>query len=485
MKPPLGVKPDDYFRFIPSFIGTLLPGGQLSWSTNCFTQNKATLDVNQANSTATLSIISTGKTSLLCDSGYLSAYVAGMSLDYFEEEGLHQIQFSGPWLEEEYYDIAHNGIRIFNFTEGITMTTESIFETVLLFFGGLVGANVPEWTAEDNLAFLKDHMNLVMPERPVNRIDIPKSEIKSGDLLGVIRLDGLDPMLSWGMGSRTGHTCIAMWDNNNQLFVAESTVNSAYWPTNGIQLTPWDTWMDQAQNASYNVLHIPLDPLVASKFNASAAWEFFSTVEGLPYGFHNLFTGWIDTPEDNYPPPLTSQLVQLLAPFAEWLLQKEIGIGQTYDFLTQGLNYRLGTKGLTLNQAYMEASKRGISFTELVTMPEQDSWTFVDSNGVVGPSMVCDVFVSSMWKVGGIFGDLKDSIQVTEFTDWDAYTLKIFDANYKRPAACVAADPDIPFCQILGKYRMNLPDYNTYTPFPNMRQKCPTLPPNYIKPPNC
>lgn len=37
-------------------------------------------------------------------------------------------------------------------------------------------------------------------------------------------MDGLDPMLSWGMGSSTGHTAIAIRDESGRLFVHESTV---------------------------------------------------------------------------------------------------------------------------------------------------------------------------------------------------------------------------------------------------------------------
>jgi hypothetical protein len=43
-----------------------------------------------------------------------------------------------------------------------------------------------------------------------------------------------------------------------ELYICESTANSNYWPTNGIQKTPFDLWMKQAQDASYNVVHLPL-----------------------------------------------------------------------------------------------------------------------------------------------------------------------------------------------------------------------------------
>lgn len=65
-----------------------------------------------------------------------------------------------------------------------------------------------------------------MPQRRTQKVMINESLIQSGDFLGIIRMDGLDPMLAWGMGSSTGHTTIAMRDENGELFVHESQVQS-------------------------------------------------------------------------------------------------------------------------------------------------------------------------------------------------------------------------------------------------------------------
>jgi len=480
----LGVSPDDYFSFIPDYIGSVVPGQQpISFSGHCFQKNTFSVEVKDGNVVFSLDL--EDKKSLFCADGFLIAYIGAFQIQYFEFTGTNHITFSGPFTDDQSFDINNLGIRLFMFPDGFIMTGTEIYETVLLFFGGLIGVHVPEWTAEQNLQFLQDHMNVTMPIRTITEVDIPVSQIKSGDFLGIIRLDGLDPMLAWGMGSHTGHTCITIWINGT-LYVAESTTNSAYWPTNGVQITPWQTWLDQARDANYNVVHLPLDPKIAANFNVDKALQFFYSVQGLPYGFHNLFTGWIDTPEDNYPPPLSSHLVQLLAPFVEWLLQQEIQVGETFDFIRQGLNKRLNTQGLTIGEAYMVGLKQGLNFTTLITMPEQDSWIFDNGQGFKsGPSMVCDVFVMEMWKAGGIFGDLANQIEATEFTNWDAYSLKIFDSNYVRPAQCVVADPDSPFCQLLGQYRMSLPGYNTVTPFPHMRERCPSEAPDYNKPANC
>lgn len=47
------------------------------------------------------------------------------------------------------------------------------------------------------------------------------------------------------------------------------------------------------------------------------------------------------------------------------------------------------------------------------------------------------------------------------------------------------ADPDAPFCQLLGKYRMTFPGLNSIEPYAHMSEHCPSLPPNYDRPANC
>lgn len=69
-----------------------------------------------------------------------------------------------------------------------------------------------------------------------------ESEVASGDFFGIVRLDGLDPMLAWGMGSTTGHTTVALWVDG-ELFICESTTKDAYWPTDGVQRTPYRQWV--------------------------------------------------------------------------------------------------------------------------------------------------------------------------------------------------------------------------------------------------
>jgi hypothetical protein len=43
----------------------------------------------------------------------------------------------------------------------------------------------------------------------VTDVEVDEDLIQSGDFFGIIRLDGLDPMIAFGMGSSTGHTVVA------------------------------------------------------------------------------------------------------------------------------------------------------------------------------------------------------------------------------------------------------------------------------------
>lgn len=73
--------------------------------------------------------------------------------------------------------------------------------------------------------------------------------------------------------------------------------------------------------------------------------------------------------------------------------------------------YCIWEQGLDLPGVMVESEKRGISFEELLAIPEQDNWEYSD-----GYSTDCVAFVLQMWKEAGLFGPLEKSIQVTEFT---------------------------------------------------------------------
>ncbi|XP_076961091.1 uncharacterized protein LOC143637640 [Bidens hawaiensis] len=215
-----------------------------------------------------------------------------------------------------------------------------------------------------------------------------------------------------------------------------------------IALLPWDEWWNFELTKDVGNPHIallPLHPDLRSRFNVTAAWEYAQSMNGLPYGYHNLIFSWIDTVSDNYPPPVNANMVA--------------SVMTMWD--------------------HMQGEERSSSFAELLSMPKHDDWIYSDEK-----STSCVTFVLEMYKEAVLFGDLANQIQVTEFTIKDAYTLKLYENNSSRlPKWC--NEVELPFCQIKGKYRMELPGYNTIDPYPHMSESCPSLPPDYSRPLDC
>jgi hypothetical protein len=119
-----------------------------------------------------------------------------------------------------------------------------------------------------------------------------------------------------------------------------------------------------------------------------------------------------------------------------------------------------------------------------MAMPEIDGWEYSSiSPHKDGLAYVCSSYVAALYKAAGLFDDLE--INATEFTPRDVYMLDFFDATYERPQVCVDADPSIPYCQLLGNYRMTLPGYSTISPYARMNERCSSIWPDYIREDGC
>jgi hypothetical protein len=126
------------------------------------------------------------------------------------------------------------------------------------------------------------------------------------------------------------------------LFIIESQ-GAGYWPINGIQRTPFATWIQMARARDYNVAWLPLKAEVAAKYNEQAARDFFFEMEGLPYGYHNFLYGWYDTYRSNLPPLMPNEFMPIV--LAQY---EKVNPKQVYRIFSAGLNIRMGTSGLTI-----------------------------------------------------------------------------------------------------------------------------------------
>ncbi|CAJ1334007.1 unnamed protein product [Effrenium voratum] len=484
------------FAFMPKFVGRVLPGKTMSWSSRCWKEVTAT--VEKKDGQWTLEVKVAKSTEWLCEEMFGLFTASHFHVGSFPAPigGTKSFTFKSDTLTDaQTWDVDTLGMRIFMFHESSLATVRNLLETALLFVPEKT-KGVPSLIAQRNLKFLRDYVGIDMKKRrDPGTLLLNESEIASGDFFGVIRLDGLDPMLAFGMGSHTGHTTVALWEDG-QLYVAESTTNSSYWPTNGIQRTPYRQWIDQARAAGLSVVHVPLKEEYRKMFDERAANAFFHKYQGLEYGYHTLVTGWIDTLHDNYPciPPYDATDKQCLS----WeLLEVAMPIVTRYiprlekPFLLSWNQHVTGSSysNLSGTALYKEAMSKGMALASIPAVPEQDGVLYpsVFNNGTRAPSiaMVCDVFVCNVWKAAGIFKEIENDFSCTEQTNIDIYGLNVLEAPKKRAAACIAADPNNTLCQLTGDYEMHLPKVGQRSMYRHMQEKCPTQPPLYERPDTC
>lgn len=152
-------------------------------------------------------------------------------------------------------------------------------------------------------------------------------------------------------------------------------------------------------------------------------------------------------------------------------------------FYTEALNFHLlgENQGLNIAQVAAEGVKKGMNMSEIQAVTEQDGWKYTGQYHD-GESYVCSTLVARLWKAAGLFGDME--INAAEWSPKDIYQVKFFDSDQKdkRPQQCKDADPNGQFCQLLGKYRMQFPGYNTVTAYPYMNDNCPSLAPDFFRP---
>eukprot|EP00343_Euplotes_focardii_P002652 CAMPEP_0205805374 /NCGR_PEP_ID=MMETSP0205-20121125/8571_1 /ASSEMBLY_ACC=CAM_ASM_000278 /TAXON_ID=36767 /ORGANISM="Euplotes focardii, Strain TN1" /LENGTH=255 /DNA_ID=CAMNT_0053076475 /DNA_START=638 /DNA_END=1405 /DNA_ORIENTATION=+ len=253
-----------------------------------------------------------------------------------------------------------------------------------LFIGGLgdnpklpvIGSHVPEYMEKANTHFIKEAIGWDMQKRDVTEIDLDESQIHDGDFLAITRLDGLDEIIMWGTGGRVGHSTVAL-RIDGEVNIIESQ-DAWYWPKHKIQRNTYKQWVQWAKNCDFHVAILPLKDEYREKFNNTAALEFFETVEGMPYGYHNFLFSWIDTTDDNYPPNIAKEFLPVALQIFGELLP-----GVIDTFFVQAMNQRLNTTGLNYKQVVIEAAKRNTTLQELMAQPEIDGWMYSDGYSYV------------------------------------------------------------------------------------------------------
>ncbi|CAI2364269.1 unnamed protein product [Moneuplotes crassus] len=466
------------FQFLPVFVGSLMTDETVvEYEGTCFEKMTFTMKHNSDNSVK-VSIDARKKKSTFCKEALFLSTTMRHHVEYLFLERTHHLTLKNL-DDDDIIDLNLTGLKMYLFCDGVMDSFISVFNTAKLFLGGLgdnpklpiIGSHVPEYMEKANVHFIKEAIGWDMQKRDVTYVDLDESEIHDGDYFAITRLDGLDEIIMWGTGGRTGHSTVALWIDG-ELHVIESQ-DAWYWPKHNIQRNTYKQWVEWARNCDFNVAILPLRDELRAKFNNTAALEFFETVEGMPYGYHNFLFSWIDTVDKNYPPVAPKELIPIVLDIFAQIMPATID-----TFFTQAMNQRLGTSGLNYRQVIVEAALRNTTMLELMAQPELDGWMYSD-----GYSYVCSCFVVAIWKAAGIFGDLE--INAVEFTPKDVYQLNVFNTTAAISEKCKSADPTLPYCQILGKYRMELNGYSSVDMYSHMNENCESEYPDYIRNDGC
>ncbi|CAA3021659.1 Hypothetical predicted protein [Olea europaea subsp. europaea] len=469
---------------LPAFVGTATTvENHLQWKGACFYNNSAWLEFHNKSKTefggGTLHIKVRNAHSWTCMDLYLFATPYRVTWDYYFLSREHTLEFKEWHSKSEYEYVKNRGISIFLLQAGMLGTLKSLWEVFPLFTN-------TNWGENSNVAFLQKHMGATFEERPKPWVtNISADDINSGDFLVLSKIRGLwggfETLEKWVTGSYAGHAAVCLRDSEGKLWVGESgrdnEQRNPLWNATLLE-TNW-TLSPHVSRLTTMITHSnSLKTLTRVKFPAQLALGKSGHTRAITLS--KTLTLVQDTPFSGiFSHFLTYGHFQVASVMTIWTQFQPAYAGKIWN---EALNKRLGTQNLSLSEILVDVEKRGSSFGELLAVPEQDNWVYVD-----GKSTSCIAFVFEMYKEAGLFGSLSSAIQVTEFTIKDAYTLKFFENNSSRlPKWCNDVDRvKLPFCQIRGRYRMELPGYNTMDPYPHMNERCPSLPPKYSRPTGC
>eukprot|EP01102_Stenamoeba_stenopodia_P017303 TRINITY_DN6182_c0_g1_i1.p1 TRINITY_DN6182_c0_g1~~TRINITY_DN6182_c0_g1_i1.p1 ORF type:complete len:510 (+),score=134.74 TRINITY_DN6182_c0_g1_i1:33-1532(+) len=461
---------DRYMEFFPVWKASLypIPPTVSSWQSPCFQTNQAEFTSFDSNG-ATVTIETSEPSSELCADLYLIATAQAFRLKEVVLHGSHEFEIH-DWNDGELEYVQQYGLQVFLVQGNAIGFIEDLIATYEMFFS-------KENSVADTIQFLKDYMNITLVPRASgvpSKIIPDESQLQSGDCFQLFKFGvlhgGINAVTAYGTGGRADHVA-AILEIEGEMYVVESTGGV------GVIKTPYQQWM-QELDPSYMVALLRLSEEYQANFNVTAAVDFFFSREGMPYGYHNFFFGWVDTPSDNYPPPLSEELVPIL-----FAIVDRVDYNVSKSMWGEALNMRMNTSGLLVEQIIDLCEEKNISFYDVMTWPEQDSWTYSD-----GKSLTCSGFLTGLYKAAGVFGDI--DFQATELTPRDSYSLGIYagQGEWTQPSVC-NQDPfnsqNAGYCQISGDYVFELPGFNMISPYENMFQKCGGLPPDYVREPGC
>lgn len=475
----------EIFQFFPIKKAIVTkPNEPTTFSNNCFKKNVLTMEYNEDKTQAILTLEVSDPSSKMCKDSYVFTTSSRFNIELAFLHGKHTVKFK-KLTQDELREIEINGIRVFSFCENLPDTVISIYKTIKFFMDSKKhphNKNYPyyngksqEQVEREHMEFLRDFGGFDIEDRGDigNQILPVESAIQSGDFIGLTQIDSfVSTMIMFLSGGHISHAAIALrLGENQELYVAEMKGD-------GLIIASWEDFCEEQIWTKHHVVHIPLKEKYRKKFNTTAAYEYFKSLYPMDYGDYNLLFPWLDVKGKNLAKYIEQENFLLLLSLID-KFDKKI----PYVNFGAGLSKRLGKEGLTMSQIAIEAAKKGISFEDLSVIPEQDDWIYDN-----GENIICSSFVVQMYREAGVFDGLNVNFNAKEMQPKDVYLLDLFDREGwkdERPQICKDVDPDIPYCQVYGRYRLKLHGLGTVKPYNNMFEKCESVPPLYEITPGC
>lgn len=478
-------KRDDYkipqfFTFMPAFKGKVSKvGDSITFGNFCFKKNTLTV-TSIENGKIELNLEAYEPKSFACNDVYLFHTSSIFHIKTTIVRGNHKVKITVT--PDQLNEIAVGGLRLFSLCDGFLSTAKSLYKTIKLLLSDYPQSNKEfvslfgkedksvEEQEQEHMDFLKVYAGFNITKRgKYENIVLPlEDQIQSGDFLGLSQvINGESCLIQFITGGRISHSAMAL-KIDGKLHVVESE-------NRGIFIRTYEDFIKDQVETYHSVAWFPLSKESRAKFNEEAAVKWIKEREGMPYGMKNFVVAAIDTTKDNLPVFMDNEHLLLIIGIIE-----KIKAPLAMTFLGYTMNMRLGTTNLTSSELAVEMSKRGLVFEDVMTIPERDDWLYHD-----GENWVCSALVVGLYKVAGLLDDM--DIQAHEFTPKDIYMMNIFDKDSKnnRPDICKEADPELEYCQIMGKFRISAKGYNTINLYPHMNEKCPSLPPLYVRTEGC
>ena len=493
-----------YYKFVPKFRGTFHDGKFANFDDcHCFDSVAISSKIDGALGPVNVTFDIFGeKANPLCSESFIISTGAETLVKSFRDADRHVVTLS-PQTDNEanQWDLYKRGPRVFQWPLDLDEVVSNLAATAELYESHETESVSPR-QSQLNREFLSSYAGIEMPPRTHREVlKIDTSLIRSGDTFEIMRLDGDHAMIAWALGAATGHVAVAMrtGETEDDLFICESTVLSAYWPiANGIQCNPYNVWIEQAKIMDDNVVWAPLSPENREKFNEHGAWDYIDAVLGNDYGWEVVVMGLLDM-------YLGSDICadnarEMCMEPETWEMFFHVAEKQSEEAARSFKPAMMVRAGVDFDEpmieAYYKASEElGIAPAMLHEQPELDEYRYESTKygqRQLLPSAVCNVFTCNVWKAGGLFGQFSDTINCGEFRLGDNYKLHVFDDNFERPQACVEADPENPLCQLVGDFSLRidampgvLPRYNYVELHEHFAEHCPSKAPDYVQPDSC